>query len=298
MNIKTSTLTVILLLLFSFMALPMLINLTKANPIGMLPTAPEPLIIKFLSPKNSSNCLQDSLAITFSLQNPTLGGADSLTYMIDGSTKGDINGVITAKEGERFVGYFDFVNYSATLKLSDLTDGWHTLTINAKGTSPYDPSKGEMGSISDTLAEVYGSDSIQFLYDVAVPSVTVLIEENQNYTTSNVPLNFVLSEKTDWLAYSLDNQTQIMITGNTTLTDLSEGLHTLTVYANDTVGRKGNSQTITFNVIPETQETTANQADAKPFPTLLVVSTVVVIVVVAVASLIYFKKHKHRVESA
>jgi hypothetical protein len=254
----------------------------------MFPTEPEPLVVTLLSPKNGSSLLQGSMAVAFSLQNPTLGGTDSITYAVDGSTKGNVNGVITAKEGERFVGFFDLINYTATLDMSGLADGWHTLTVNAKGTSPYNPTEGGMGSV---FAEVYGAGSIQFLFDVAAPSVTVLIQQNQTYMTTDVPLNFVLSEKAAWIGYSLDEQPPATIAGNTTLLGLSEGLHRLTVYANDTVGRKGSSETVYFTITHETEEIPEGQPELFPAFPVIVVSVASLVVVAAVA-VVYLKKRK------
>jgi hypothetical protein len=166
------------------------------------------------------------MSIAFSLQNPTLGRANSITYMIDGQTKSNVNGIITSKEGERFVGFFDKVSYSARLDLSGLVDGWHTLTVAAAGSSPYNPE----GGMTAIYADVSGSDSIQFLYDVASPSVTVLIQQNQTFLDNDVPLTFVLSEEADWIGYSLDEQPLVTVAGNTSLVGLSEGMHSLMVY--------------------------------------------------------------------
>jgi hypothetical protein len=71
--------------------------------------------------------------------------------------------------------------------------------------------------------------------------------------------------------------------GSTTLTGLSSGLHNVTVYAEDTFGNEGASETITFTVeVPE------------PFPTTLVVATsIATVAMVSVGLLAYFKKRKH-----
>jgi hypothetical protein len=285
-----STLAFVAFMLLSLAASTLLVNLADSNPIGIFPTEPEPLVVTFLSPINGSRCLQNTISIAFSLANPTLGGANSITYLIDGHTEGNVNGLINAKEGERFVGFFDLLNYSATLDLSGLGDGWHTLTVAASGTSPYNPSEGGMGSI---FAEVYGSDSIQFLFDVTAPTVTVLVPQNQTYTTTDVPLNFTLSEKVDWIGYSLDEQPLVTVAGNTSLVALSEGPHSLKVYANDTVGRRGNSQAVFFVVRQETEEVVTNQPESESFPMMKAVAiSVAVVAVVAVAALVYWKKRK------
>jgi len=62
-----------------------------------------------------------------------------------------------------------------------------------------------------------------------------------------IPLTFTVNETTPWIGYSLDKQENVTITGNTTLTDLSYGIHSVTVYANDTAGNMGSSETIYFS---------------------------------------------------
>jgi hypothetical protein len=285
-------LTLVTALIFSAIVTTQVVSITEANPIGMFPTEPEPLVVTILSPKNGSRCFQERMSVAFALQNPTLGGANSLTYTIDGQVKGDIDVVVTAKEGERFIGFFDIVKYSAIVDLSGLSDGWHTLTIDAAGASPYNPSGG-MGSID---ADVYGSASIQFLFDTVPPSVSILLPQNKTYTTTDVPLNFTLSEKADWAGYSIDEQTRMTITGNTTLVGLFEGLHSLTVYANDTVGRFGTSETVYFTIAKETEHTPTAQTEPEPFSTPLVAaaSAVAVAVVSGGGFLLYYIKFRKK----
>jgi parallel beta-helix repeat protein len=118
------------------------------------------------------------------------------------------------------------------------------------------------------------------------PRVSLVSPLNQTYYDSDVSLNFsvnVLSpvKSVNWTGYSLDGQQNITVAGNTTLTGLSSGLHNLTVYANDTYGNMGASQTVTFT-IPE------------PFPTALVATASgVFAAVVCLGLLIYFKKRKN-----
>jgi hypothetical protein len=63
---------------------------------------------------------------------------------------------------------------------------------------------------------------------------------------------------------------------------LSNGLHNVTVYANDTFGNQGASQTVTFTVaVPE------------PFPTTLVaVASITSVTIIGIGLLVYFKKRK------
>jgi hypothetical protein len=84
------------------------------------------------------------------------------------------------------------------------------------------------------------------------------------------------------------------ITGNTTLSGLSDGFHSLTVYANDNIGRFGASETLYFSIAKEKEpEPSESQEPLEPFPTVPVaVACGVSIAAVAVGLLLYFKKRK------
>ncbi len=82
------------------------------------------------------------------------------------------------------------------------------------------------------------------------------------------------------MGYSLDGKQNITITGNSTIAKMANGLHSITVYANDTYGNMGYSQTVTFKV------SLAN------FPNETVVISIAVAVLVVISLLTYFKKRK------
>jgi N-acetylneuraminic acid mutarotase len=119
--------------------------------------------------------------------------------------------------------------------------------------------------------------------DGTSPVIEVQSPENRTYNSSSISLVFVLNENASWMSYSLDGKETVTITGNTTISGLGNGLHNVTVYANDSSGNAGASETFTFTVeIPQ-----------EPFPILLVVSfSVVAAAVGAVATVIYLKKSK------
>lgn len=114
------------------------------------------------------------------------------------------------------------------------------------------------------------------------PKITIMSPVKQTYNESNVSLNFTVDKDVDWTGYSLDGRQNVTIAGNDTITNIPNGLHSITVYANDTFGNMGASQTITFTVaVPE------------PFPTTLVaVASVASVAVIGVILLIYFRKRK------
>lgn len=88
------------------------------------------------------------------------------------------------------------------------------------------------------------------LFDTTPPTIEILSPQNIIYKLRPgeppipIPLTFTVNETTPWIGYSLDRQENVTITGNTTLTDLSYGIHSVTIYANDTAGNMGSSETI------------------------------------------------------
>ena len=118
--------------------------------------------------------------------------------------------------------------------------------------------------------------------DTTPPAISVVSPENKTYAITDVPLNFTVTESVSWIAYSLDGQTNVTITGDIILTGLSDGPHSLIVYANDTFGYTGASETIYFSV-----------SQPEPFPTWIAATTVIVLIAaVAAALLVYLVKGK------
>ena len=78
--------------------------------------------------------------------------------------------------------------------------------------------------------------------------ISILSPLNQTYKVSNVPVIFSVNKAVAWVRYSLDGQQNRTLTRNSTIVRVANGLHNITVYANDTFGNVGASQTITFTV--------------------------------------------------
>jgi parallel beta-helix repeat protein len=124
-----------------------------------------------------------------------------------------------------------------------------------------------------------------FALDTTPPNISVISPENTMYNVNNVSLVFTVSERTSWIGYGLDAQANVTIVGNTTLTGLSEGKHRLTIYANDTAGNMGTSETIYFSI------------NTEPFPTTVVIAaSVASVAIICIGLLFYFKKRKHKAE--
>jgi len=113
-----------------------------------------------------------------------------------------------------------------------LSDGAHVITMYS----------------NDTVGNMGVSDTVFFTVDTSFPDVRLLSPENRTYTASSVSLSFSINESTSWIGYSLDGQENVTITGNTTLSGLTAGLHSLCVYANDTTGNMGVSESVYFTI--------------------------------------------------
>jgi hypothetical protein len=135
-------------------------------------------------------------------------------------------------------------------------------------------------------------NSAFYALQTAPPEVSVQSPLNQTYNSSSVPLTFsvdVLSpdKAVNWTGYSLDGEPNVTVTGsgaltNVTLANVANGVHSITVYANDTYGNIGASPTVTFTV-----------AKPEPFPTALVATASgLSVAVVGLGLLVYFKKRK------
>jgi len=79
-------------------------------------------------------------------------------------------------------------------------------------------------------------------------NISILSPENTTYTVSEISLNFTANTSISWAGYSLDGQVNTTVVGNTTLTNLAQGLHSVVVYANDTAGEVTSSQTVYFTI--------------------------------------------------
>jgi N-acetylneuraminic acid mutarotase len=133
----------------------------------------------------------------------------------------------------------------------------------------------------------YGSPDPSF--DTTAPEIAVSSPENKTYYNVNVTLSFSVNESTSRTSYSLDGLDNVTVVGNTTVVGLSVGLHNVTVYAWDTAGNVGSSETITFSI----SEPEPKPSPITPFPTTLVIASVITIAVVGIVLLFYFKKRKH-----
>jgi mannitol-specific phosphotransferase system IIBC component len=92
-------------------------------------------------------------------------------------------------------------------------------------------------------------------------------------------------DKANWTGYSLDGEQNNTINDNFTLNGLPNGLHNLTVYANDTYGNMGASETISFTVAV---------AEPESFPVVLGVAVSFTVALVVACLLVYRKNNSEK----
>jgi len=273
------------------------VSVANANPtiIPPMPETPdlnEPSIIVQLPEPNKThniNTVQYSITVKppsswFDVY-PVHGMIMTIDYILEGNQHVEI-----ADEPP----YYERGQFTYEGTLSGLSEGNHSIEVYVRSDSFYDPPDkprstqwpwGKMPP-QDYYLDTY-SGKVYFTVDTTPPTVSILSGGNGTYSGSEVPLSFAVDELTSCVAYCVDNVSNVTIVGNCTLTGLSNGQHSLTVYAWDTVGNIGASETIAFVV--DKQAESASQPE--PFPaTYVAAASASVIAMTGVGLLVYFKK--------
>lgn len=278
------------------------IALTRANPsvIPPIPETPdlnEPSVIVQLPERNKTYNV-NTVPYSITVEKPSSWFGDYphamimiVDYILDGNQHIEI-----ADEPD----YYERGPFTYKGTLSGLSEGNHTIEVYVRSDSFYDPpdkprsQQWPFGKAppQDYYLDTY-SGEVYFTVDTTPPAILILSLDNTTYSSAEVPLSFSVDELTSRMTYCVDNVSNITVAGNCTLTELSDGRHSLTVYAWDMVGNIGVSETVTFAVDKQPEST----SDPEPFPWLLVIAVVVVVAAV-VGVLTYFKKRKHPTNQA
>ncbi len=163
--------------------------------------------------------------------------------------------------------------------LGNLSEGSHEVRLYCSAST--------LGSIYDTVAF--------FTIEAHAPTVSVHSPENKTYQINAFPLNVTANEDVVQIRYSLDGKENVTAAGNTTLQDLQNGSHGVTVYAVNKVGNIGTSETVAFTVdMPE------SNSQLEPFPwVFLKVTVAVVAILFGIAALIVlWRRNVPKVEHA
>lgn len=114
------------------------------------------------------------------------------------------------------------ITYEYNVQLTNLEEGKHYLIWG------FEPRPGIDAAWNSQLVSTIAPN---ICFTVDIPEVTITSPHDQTFNTPNIPLTFSVDEPSSQFKYSLDGQPEVTIWGNSTLTELQNGVHTVTVYA-------------------------------------------------------------------
>jgi hypothetical protein len=279
----------ILALLISSFLIPLVVEAQpeppNVNTLGPAVFSGESGNVVILSPKSSTN-YENPIQLNFTVEAPgMLGQFGNVGISVDGGVINSVTDFINksvVQSGPDWYWYRTTV--LASVMLPTLSEGNHNVTVyygwQYLGT-PENP--------SSQRYEVYAHATVNFVVvnvDTTAPSI--LIQSPRNNSTYNAPdieLTFLVNETVAWMGYSLDGGDNVTVSTNMTLAGFFDGIHCLTIYANDTLGNMGVSETINFTIaVPE--------PTPEPFPTTLVAAAIASVAVIGAGILFYLVKIK------
>ncbi len=200
--------------------------------------------------------------------------------------------VLDKQTGLALVGAIFTSDYDSSL--SGLGEGYHTIIVRVLSPPDYSISHLSVNG-SNPLDHFYFEGSVLYRIDTTNPTIGNISIKDSIYFRNDLELNCTIDEQFSWIAYSLDNQANVTIKTNpyydytldnasnetiqvnTNLTNLTEGSHSLTIYAKDAAGNTGVSQTVTFTVVR-----------LEPY----IIMTVVLAGVAAITALLIRRRHR------
>jgi hypothetical protein len=166
--------------------------------------------------------------------------------------------------------------YQAVLNPTDISEGNHTLTINAWERGGY--VSHQNGNYYTNTFMMNNSATFAFTIDTTAPIFEISIE-NTTYSRADLPLTITTNETDMRIIYNLDyNNANFTLSENRTLSDLASGNHRLEIYAYDSVGNT-NFKTVFFNI-----------TNAEPLSML----PILLVVLISSIALIFFLRHKYK----
>jgi hypothetical protein len=285
-----------LALLFSAIAGVFFINIALANffpihdwkMVGVIPV-PESTklpVVTIFNPQNETSYSSGNLLLNFSVTTETSNNislsVDELYYIASWQKeRTDINTrpvFLNNRYSPRSVFSINLTNVPEGPRRLEVVAVAHALAY----VTDQEGNESSLYMLTKYVAYQAGSSStVKFTIDTTIPKILSLSLENKTYDTSNVPFTLATNEPISQVSYSLDEQANVTVTGNATLTDLSNGIHNITVYAWDNAGNVGSSETVTFTV-----------AEPEPFPIILVIASIAPIATVSASILVYLKRRK------
>ena len=268
-------LALILALLSSTAVGTLLVNVAKANYYP-------PPSIEIFHP-STAPCIYSNASVPLHVRVNILPREPDITY-IRYSIDGKANVTISNLARENNVWYWTTTQgvyahgtaFTAKATMDNLADGKHTFNVYAH----YSTGKEMSTSTEFTVNTQYKP-----------PELVILSPQNQTYTTTEVPLTFTITEPLTFAHCVVDKKLALnesmFLSGNTTLTGLSNGSHTVRL----TVGtEKGIMSQTTYFTININDPSTNN-----PDPTIpaVVAGSIGATSAVGFGIVVYFKKRKN-----
>lgn len=184
-------------------------------------------------------------------------------------------------------------NYSCTEDLTGIPDGEHSIIVKVEEFGLYEIS-GSPCWFHFFKIDVYVTIQLNkhqnhievlgiFIDTEPPPLISSLSIEDRVYNSSSIPLNYTVSGVVSTVKYSLDGSENVTLAGNTTLTGLSSGNHTLRIYAIDENRHIETSQFTSFSI-----------TESQSVPIWLLTVTFIA-VILSVCLLVYFFKRKGKI---
>jgi hypothetical protein len=172
------------------------------------------------------------------------------------------------------------------LSLANIPEGQQQIIVTASEEG-YIWNYSDYWSYSDSVSAVFNFNVVPLSVSFISPVEGQVFNSTGTFA-GLIPLVFNVNESPSWLAYSLDNRASNEIDGNTTLVGLANGHYSLTIYAEDSFGNIGKSETVNFTVAEPKPEL----ARSFPSATVVAVSVVVVAVVGMVLAVLFYRRHR------
>ena len=233
MRETTSKRTVLLGLFILIVAGSMGFKLVKAN-FFMPPNDPA-FHLDF--PQDDVTYVSSTICPSFTLEHNLFS---TTGYMLDGGPLVPIQIEMVSKtlliEYQDGLGPFYRYTSRGDFVLSNLTEGFHYLKLCTFVTYDWRPDPVITSSIT-----------AYFEVNTLTPCVQILSPNQPDYNTSYIPLVFIAA-KLSTFKYAIDEQANITIAGNLTLTGLGDGSHCLIIYGKDAAENTEISDKVWFNV--------------------------------------------------
>ncbi len=167
--------------------------------------------------------------------------------------------------------------YAGNMTWSDLSEGAYNLTVHA---AVY------RNMLSFESLVWAASKTVLFAVDSTPTYVSVLSPDNTTYDSSDVNLSFTANDPVSRVVCKVDGE-YVNAAGNTTLTALNNGGHSLTVYVTDRVGGWVKSENVHFTVVQHEEQGVFHQ-------TLMFIAAVALAAIISFGLVAYFLHRKRR----